>query len=299
MKRFRRHILTRNQAISALVLIVLLVAARLFLAKFAHNDDLVVEETVLESNSVTPTPVQPVPFDPNTADSLTLLHNGLKPWQIRSMMKYRAKHGRYRKPDDFRKLYGLTDSAFLALKPYIRIDSTEWCSRRDSIQALRHERDSLRHLTDSLRRDSLRATYHPHEKRDTTIELNSADTASLQYIRGIGKYSAIQIIKYRQQLGGYVSPEQIREIQGLSADRLDSVIAHLTANPDSVHPLPVNYASVERLQRHPYLSFAQAKAIYTLRRNRFNLTSIDDLRGLPELTDEDLKRLAQYLSFEK
>ena len=75
MKRFRRHILTRNQAISALVLIVLLVAARLFLAKFAHNDDLVIEETVLEPAPSTPTAVQPVPFDPNTADSLTLLHN--------------------------------------------------------------------------------------------------------------------------------------------------------------------------------------------------------------------------------
>ena len=298
MKKPRKHILTRSQAISALILIALLVATRLFLALYPRSNPVIVEEPA-PAEQTPSLPDKPIVFDPNTADSLTLLHNGIKPWQIRNMFKYRAKGGRYRKPDDFRKLYGLTDSAFFALKPYIRIDSTEWVARRDSLYALRHERDSLRHLADSLRRDSLRATYHAHPKRDTVIELNSADTASLQYIKGIGKYTAVQIIKRREQLGGYVSPEQIREIEALKSYNLNSVIAHLTANPDSVHTLPVNRTSVERLQRHPYISFSQAKAIYTLRRTRFTLHNIDELRPLPEFNDSTLLRLTPYLSFEK
>jgi hypothetical protein len=60
----------------------------------------------------------------------------------------------------------------------------------------------------------------------------------------------------------------------------------------------VNNSSTERLNRHPYLRFEQAKAIYTLRRKHIRLTSINDLRTLPELTEDDLLRLEPYLSFE-
>ncbi len=143
-------------------------------------------------------------------------------------------------------------------------------------------------------------------KRDTIIELNSADTADLQYIRGVGRGVAMQIVRYRGQLGGYYSPEQIREIERLqeyNRDTMvrfcfDSVLPHLTVCTDSIRRIPVNHSSVQRLQRHPYLRFEQAEALYTLRRNRFRLRSIDDMRTLPEFTEQDLLRLQWYLSFE-
>ena len=46
------------------------------------------------------------PFNPNEADSATLLRLGLKPWQVRNLLKYRRKGGRWRSADDFRRLYG-------------------------------------------------------------------------------------------------------------------------------------------------------------------------------------------------
>ena len=298
MTPHKRNKTTRNQLIGAFVLIALLLAVHLTIAWLSRRTPTaeVPQTTIPESNAEKRR--QPIPFDPNKADSLTLLYNGLKPWQIRNMMKYRVKGGRYRKPDDFSRLYGLTDSAFQALKPYIRIDSTEWIARRDSFALLRRERDSLRHLADSLRRDSLYPKTYRHPKCDTIIELNAADTFALQFIRGIGVYTAKQIVQYRHDLGGYVSPEQVREINSLRGVNLDSVIPHLTANPDSVRPLRVNYCSVEQLQRHPYISFTQAKAIYTLRRNRLKLKGIDDLKNVDCLTDSILLRLNPYLSFE-
>ena len=60
-------------------------------------------------------------FDPNTVDSIRLLHLGFQPWQAKNMMKYRAKGGIYRKKEDLKKLYGMTDSMYLALEPYIQI----------------------------------------------------------------------------------------------------------------------------------------------------------------------------------
>ena len=41
------------------------------------------------------------PFDPNTADSTTLLRLGLVPWQVRNIYKYRAAGGIYRSKEDF------------------------------------------------------------------------------------------------------------------------------------------------------------------------------------------------------
>ncbi len=298
MKQHRKNKTARNQLIGALVLITLLAAVHLGIALWSRKTAAEDVPQIVIQNPGEEDKHKPVYFDPNKSDSLTLLYNGLKPWQIRNLMKYRAKGGRYRTADDFRRLYGLTDSAFLALKPYIRIDSTEWVARRDSLNALRRERDSLRHIADSLRRDSLYQKTYRHPKCDTIIELNAADTSDLQYIRGIGAYTASQIIWYRKALGGYVSAAQIREITALKGVQLDSVIPHLTANPDSVHPLRVNYCSVEQLQRHPYISFTQAKAIYTLRRNRLKLKDINDLKKLDCLTDSTLHRLAPYLSFE-
>ena len=57
--------------------------------------------------------------------------------------------------------------------------------------------------------------------------------------------------------------------------------------------------NVERLQRHPYLSFEQAKAIYELRRKKIHLDNIEQLQRLDCFTDEQLQQLLPYLNFEQ
>ena len=65
----------------------------------------------------------PFPFDPNTADSLALCRLGLPDWMARNIVRYRERGGRFRRPEDFRKIYGLTDEQYQMLHPYIRIAS--------------------------------------------------------------------------------------------------------------------------------------------------------------------------------
>lgn len=230
-------------------------------------------------------------FDPNTADSSTLVHLGLKKWQASNMLKYRAKGGRYRKAEDMKKLYGMTDSMYQALLPYIQIDTLAIQQYRDSI---------YRSRIDTVQTDSLPRYVSP--KRDTILNLRTADTTELKLIRGIGSYRAQQIVRYRKQLGGFTSVEQLYEIKALKpllSDTLsaDSLLAHFWLDSIIVDPLPVNSASLERLQRHPYLSFEQAKAIYELRRRKVRLSSIKALEQLDCFTPEELLRVAPYLSF--
>ncbi len=214
--------------------------------------------------------------------------------------------------------------------PQPKSGKKSWAERRDSIRladsmrfaqwkadrearydsffiadSLRHEQwrierkarwDSMR-VADSLWRDSMGFYFAPRTKRDTVLDLNHCDTAELQLIRGIGRYTAIQIVSYREQLGGFYSPSQLTD-EPFAQLSLDSLLHRFTADTTAIQTIPVNTCSLERLYRHPYLRYEQAKAIYTLRRQRVRLQGIDELQAAPGLTEKDLRRLAPYLSFE-
>ena len=156
--------------------------------------------------------------------------------------------------------------------------------------------DSMR-IADSLWRDSVGMRFTKRVKKDTVLDLNHCDTTELQLLRGIGRFTALQIVRYREQLGGFYSPLQLTD-EPFADYHLDTLLHHFTADTSVLQTLNVNRCSTAALQRHPYLRFQQAKAIYTLRRQRIRLHSIDDLRFLPDLTEDDLHRLTPYLSFE-
>ena len=220
-------------------------------------------------------------FDPNTADSSTLVHLGFKPWQAKNMVKYRAAGGKYRKPEDLKKLYGMTDSMYQALTPYIYI--------------AREEVDSV--AVDSLRKDSL--PRWEEENKDTILNLRTADTVELKMIHGIGSYRARQIVRYREQLGGFVSVEQVLEAKGMENVDADSLLAHFWIDSVKIEAMNVNSVGLQRLSRHPYLRFEQAQAIYELRRKKIRLDSIQQLQQIECISAETLEKIAPYLNFDK
>lgn len=169
--------------------------------------------------------------------------------------------------------------------------------RRNEWKRIRQEQyDSFRRA-DSLWRDSVGWRYTRHIKKDTVLDLNHCDTTELQLIRGIGPSTAARIVRYREALGGYYSPNQLTD-EPFDALALDTLLHRFTADSNDIQPIDVNSCSVDRLRHHPYLRYTQAKAIYTLRRRLVHLTSIDELQTLPELTPQDLQRLTPYLCFD-
>jgi competence ComEA-like helix-hairpin-helix protein len=220
-------------------------------------------------------------FDPNTVDSITLLHLGFKPWQAKNMLKYRAKGGKYRKKEDMKKLYGMTDSMYVALEPYIHI--TQDSSTVNSAQV------------DSTRMDS--KPQWRNLKKDTILNLRTADTTELKMIRGIGSYRAKMIVRYREQLGGYARVEQMLEARGMDKVIADSILPHFYIDSVIVHKMPVNKMRPEVLSRHPYLNFEQAKSIYEYRRKHIRIKSADELKKIKGISPEDLEKILIYLDF--
>jgi competence protein ComEA len=60
-------------------------------------------------------------FDPNTLGADGWRKLGVRDKTIASMQKYIAKGGRFREPDDLRKVWGLRDDEKDRLVPYVRI----------------------------------------------------------------------------------------------------------------------------------------------------------------------------------
>lgn len=65
--------------------------------------------------------VESFTFDPNTISLSDLQRLGFSERQAQSIINYREKGGRFRRPSDFAKSYVVADSVFQRLEPYIRI----------------------------------------------------------------------------------------------------------------------------------------------------------------------------------
>lgn len=239
-------------------------------------------------------PFESFPFDPNTADSTTLLRLGLSPWQVRSIYRYRAKHGRYHKVEDFMRLPGLTNEQWERLKPCIRI-AKEFQYVQPEPRKSYQEDASPEQLTAEIReirRDSL-----PRQEKiafGQTIDINTADTSQLKMIPGIASKRAARIVAYRRSLGGFVNVEQAMEAIELP----DSVLKYMSVSPVEIRKINVNKLSVQQLMKHPYLNFYQAKAIFEYRRNKGDLHSFDELSRLEGFRSTDLDRLRHYITFD-
>jgi competence protein comEA helix-hairpin-helix repeat region len=220
-------------------------------------------------------------FDPNTLDSGGFVALGLKPFVAKNIVNYRNKGGRFRRADDFARVYGLLPADFARLKPYIHIADTK--ENKSDLQA-----------TQTIDKQAENASRKV--ENNIVVELNTADTAALRQLHGIGSYYARQIVYYRDKLGGYYSVDQLLEIKNFPVQTFERIKNNLTVDPALIKKINVNWATVEKLNRHPYLNFYQSKAIFELRKKQ-KLQSIDDFRQISDFSDEDLKKLENYLLF--
>lgn len=258
--------------------------------------------------AVPETPVESFPFDPNTADSTTLLRLGLAPWQVQSIYKYRAKHGRYHTPEDFQRLPGMTPELWERLGKYVTIgekfrymkvkprkshpQSEEFIDSSPQKSVLSTDADTVV-KTDSLAPDTARR--YPEKFQELTqVDINVADTVLLKKIPNIGSFRAGQIVAYREKLGGYTHVEQVME----SCEMPDDVLEWFTLVPQPVKTIDVNSLTVRQFMRHPYISFYQARAIVEHRKDHGPLKQIEDLLSLKNFTPKDIERLRPYVVFD-
>ncbi|MDR0874388.1 MAG: helix-hairpin-helix domain-containing protein [Prevotellaceae bacterium] len=221
-------------------------------------------------------------FDPNTLDSVGFVSLGIRPKIAHNILRYREKGGSFRSASDFAKIYGISESQFSDLKPYITIVGAKNLSPKNF----------------SPRNENVEAKDISPQKM-LIVELNTADTTELKKIRGIGSVFAKRIVEYREKLGGYARKEQLKEVKGIKPEIYENVEKYFSVDTLNIKQIAVNKASVERMMKHPYLHFYVAKAIYDQRRKLGKLNSAADLENLKDLPPEKLEKVLPYLSFEQ
>ena len=133
-------------------------------------------------------------------------------------------------------------------------------------------------------------------KTNATIDLNTADTAELQQLRGIGPVLSARIVRYRSRLGGFTDREQLREVYGLADSVYRRIAPQLSVDTSRIQRLDINTATYGQLVRHPYLDKHQVAAIVRLRERKGAFASLDDLRQIPIIEQETYNKIIPYLS---
>lgn len=213
-------------------------------------------------------------FNPNTASEQEWRALGLREKTIETISRYRAKGGRFRKPEDLQRIYGLFPDEYERLAPFIRVEAEPATYPED------------------------KNGFNSFPGKETTpalIEVNSADTGVLIALPGIGSKLAARMIAFRDKLGGFYSVNQVAETFGLPDSTFRKIKPRLRADPEGIRKINLNSVSVDELKTHPYIRFALAKAIIAYREEHGPFARAEDLKKILLITDDLYTKLAPYL----
>ena len=217
-------------------------------------------------------------FNPNSVSEEQAIQLGMTTRQINNIFNYRSKGGVFRKKSDLGKLYAFDSLSYQRLKPYIDLPDT-FVRQPKSFAERNHNSTYIR--------------------KELIVELNSADSAQLVALRGVGPYSASRILKHRNKLGGFVKTEQLKEVWGISDSMYQVILPQITLNVGIVQKIDINRATVEHLKNHPYVwKFALARAIVNYREQHGAFKTVKDMQDIILLPDTVLLKLEPYLIFE-
>lgn len=130
--------------------------------------------------------------------------------------------------------------------------------------------------------------------RGIIVDVNTADTLVLKKIPGIGSVISRNIVNYRNRLGGFYDVNQLLEVKYVDS----TLLVWFEVKSDVYRKISINKADIDELRMHPYMDFYKAKAVVDFRRKRGNFNGISQLSILKEFSDNDIKRLSHYFSFE-
>lgn len=232
-------------------------------------------------------------FDPNTATVAQMMALGLNERLSRRIENYRSKGGVFRERDDLLKIYGMDSTRFQQLSGYIQIAKKPSNGSREKIRKP-GTRYTNRHWDEKTRASANSNRFAV--RIEEPFDLNLADTARLEAVRGIGEKLSRRIIKYRSSLGGFVQVGQLAEVFGIDSTTMEQLLKTAFVAPDFLPDrIDLNTANEKQLDAHPYLNRQEARAIVAYRFQHGSFNSVSDLGKLPMFNEEKVRRLEPYL----
>ena len=227
--------------------------------------------------------LHPFPFNPNTLTEEEWKQIGLTDRQIRGIMNYRAKGGKFYTKSDFGKLYNISEEEFAQLEPFIVLPE---------VSRTQHTKSSTQSGVSTGS-----TTANAEKKAIPIVDLNAADSALLVELPQIGGYTAMRIIAFRDKLGGFVEKEQLRDVKGLDEERFNTIEPYIIIGEAEPSKIDVNRADFKALVNHPYLSYEQVKRIFNQREKRGMIKNWAQLEALLKEEGEVNPLLERYVRY--
>ena len=289
-------------------------------------------------------------FDPNTVTYDELLLLGFDKRTAVGIIKYRTAGKVFGIAEELALCYGVSDSMFTRVRPYIKIGS-EYATKPknifpDSIREKRTTRFSprpfekfaidtvgveyLRLIGFSTRqaealieyRNRGKGIFSMNELRDCyavseemadsleyfvilsvrdpyadLVEINSADSATLRKVRGIGAKTVVAVMQYRKLLGGFVRKEQIAELKCVTNENFERISEQIYCDSCKISKIDINFAPACEFEYHPYMTRRSAKLITETRESKGGWNSIEEMIEDDIFTEEQARAIAPYLLF--
>lgn len=217
-------------------------------------------------------------FDPNTLPVEGWKKLGIREKTATTIRNYISKGGRFTKPEDIGKIWGLRPDEVNRLLPYVRIE----------------QKNADKNITAENK------TYAPLPEKTgytrTVVDINTADTSVLIALPGIGSKLAGRIVAFRDKLGGFYKVEQVAETYALPDSTYQKIKGKLVLSNSTVKQLNINTATQEELKLHPYIRYNIANAIVQYRNQHGNFAAVSDLKNILIITAGVYDKMEPYLT---
>jgi competence protein ComEA len=224
--------------------------------------------------------LNPFKFNPNKLPSSEWKRMGIPENIATRIHNFEKAGGSFRFKEDLARIYSITDEVYNQLEPFIDLPSKS--SRTESHFVSANDRDnSIREITNNAR---------------SIVNLNTADSATLVTVRGIGPAFSSRIIRYRERLGGFVNMNQLMEVFGMDSARFEQIRNWFEIDPNLVSRINVNSSTWEELVKHPYINSNIANSIIALRKQHGPYTTLSDLKRSKLISDSLLIKISPYIS---
>lgn len=217
-------------------------------------------------------------FDPNTLSADGWIKLGVREKTANTIQNYISKGGRFYKPEDIGKIWGLREDDVNRLLPYVKIESKP---ANGFIKYPDAEKTKM---------------YEKPKNIIMPVDINSADTSAFIALPGIGSKLAARIIAFREKLGGFYKTDQVAETYGLPDSTFQKIKMKLVLSNNTVKKLNINTAAADELKAHPYLRYNIANAIVQYRTQHGLFSSVNDLKKIQMITDDTYNKAVPYLT---
>ena len=187
-------------------------------------------------------------------------------------MKYLQQGGRINSAKDLDKIYCLNEQEKQILKAQLQFTADTFQTRNPSRE--------------------------PMNRQPMIVELNSADTAQLMKLPGIGKWFARKIIERRDLLGGFYEEQQLLEVYRMTQGKIDTIYDYIRVDAQKIHRIRINHVHPDTLSLHPYFRRKLAHTICSYRDKHGGYKDMQALAKAVVLDSIELKKLSYYLRFD-